>query len=109
MWQTIKPLILWNYGRTTRQYEIICALCIAFIFLTPPSWFPGKERTVSPVDNQVVTKLIISPEIFSSAASDNAKLEIVRQLSGNQNVQNFESREQRDQNGKLIAYEIIVR
>lgn len=109
MWQTIKPLILWNYGRTTRQYEIICALCIAFIFLTPPSWFPGKERSVAAGENQVVTRLIVSAETFSSAVSDSARLDLIRQLSGNQNVQNFESREKLDQNGKLIGYEIIVR
>ncbi len=34
--------LLWTYGRGTWQYDLICALILAFIFLTPVSFFNAK-------------------------------------------------------------------
>jgi hypothetical protein len=34
--------ILWTYERGSWQYDVICAIILAFIFLTPPSWFHDK-------------------------------------------------------------------
>ena len=44
----MKNVILWNHERGTWQYDIFCLLIIAFIFLTPPEWFEGKERDATP-------------------------------------------------------------
>ena len=42
----MKKFILWNYERGTWQYDIFCLLIVAFIFLTPNSWFDtGGLRT----------------------------------------------------------------
>jgi hypothetical protein len=35
----MKNIINWSYGRGSWQYEILCLLILAFIFLTPKSWF----------------------------------------------------------------------
>ena len=32
-----RNLMIWQYGRGTLQYDIICALILAFIFLVPRS------------------------------------------------------------------------
>ncbi len=40
----LKKIIFWTYGRTTWQYDVLCALILAFIFLTPKSWFDTSER-----------------------------------------------------------------
>jgi hypothetical protein len=34
--------IFWVYERGTWQYDVICALILAFIFLTPRAWFNDR-------------------------------------------------------------------
>ena len=40
----IKKAIFWSYERGSWQYDIICVLILAFIFLTPVSWFHDRPR-----------------------------------------------------------------
>lgn len=42
MMQKLKNFILWNYSRETSVYVIFCLVIVAFIFLTPKSWFVGR-------------------------------------------------------------------
>jgi hypothetical protein len=35
----MKNIINWSYERGTWQYDVLCLLIIAFIFLTPKTWF----------------------------------------------------------------------
>jgi hypothetical protein len=41
----VKKLVLWGYGRTTWQYDVLSAVILAFIFLTPPRWFATGKQT----------------------------------------------------------------
>jgi hypothetical protein len=45
---TIRNVLVWNYERGTIQYDIICALILAFIFFVPPSCFVSKRAANSP-------------------------------------------------------------
>ena len=36
---TLQKIIFWAYARGTMQYDILCALILLFIFLTPRSFF----------------------------------------------------------------------
>ena len=108
MWQAIKSVVLWNYRRTSWQYDVLCILILAFIFLTPKSWFEGKERERSPIENSKITRLIIGAENFSANSDENAKLERVRELSGNREAQILNWRERVESNGKKF-YEIEIR
>ncbi len=36
-------ILVWSYERGTIQYDIICVLILAFIFLVPPSCFLKKR------------------------------------------------------------------
>jgi hypothetical protein len=40
---TARNVFVWAYGRGTIQYDIICALILAFIFLVPPSCFIARR------------------------------------------------------------------
>jgi hypothetical protein len=40
----LRRLILWDYQRGVWQYDVICALIVAFIFLSPPRWFRDQPR-----------------------------------------------------------------
>jgi hypothetical protein len=44
----IKNLLVWSYQRGTLQYDIICAIILAFIFFMPPSCFVAKREVVPP-------------------------------------------------------------
>ena len=41
MW---KRFILWDFPRASWQYDVIVALILAFIFLTPRDWFRDQPR-----------------------------------------------------------------
>ena len=40
----LRRLILWDYQRGVWQYDVICAVIVAFIFLSPPRWFRDQPR-----------------------------------------------------------------
>jgi hypothetical protein len=46
----MKNIIFWNYERGTWQYDLMCLLIIAFIFLSPKAWFDNgdKKATLTP-------------------------------------------------------------
>jgi hypothetical protein len=34
----LSRLLLWDYGRGSLPYDVLCVMLLAFIFLVPPSW-----------------------------------------------------------------------
>jgi hypothetical protein len=38
-----RHILVWSYERGTLQYDIICALILAFVFFVPPSCFVAKD------------------------------------------------------------------
>lgn len=46
VWSRVKLVvsrtIFWSYERGSWQYDIICAVILAFIFLTPRAWFQDR-------------------------------------------------------------------
>ena len=40
----MKRIIFWNHERGTWQYDLMCLLIIAFIFLSPKTWFDNKDK-----------------------------------------------------------------
>lgn len=45
----LKRLIFWDFPRTTWQYDVVVALILAFIFLTPRSLFNDQPRATEVV------------------------------------------------------------
>ena len=48
LWDRVKLVatraVFWPYERGSWQYDIICAVILAFIFLTPAAWFHDRPR-----------------------------------------------------------------
>ena len=42
MLELFKKVVFWTYPRGSWQYDILCALILCFIFLTPKSVFDGS-------------------------------------------------------------------
>ena len=40
----LKRLILWDFPRASWRYDVVVALILAFIFLTPRDWFRDQPR-----------------------------------------------------------------
>lgn len=40
-WHGVKQVLLWSYERGTWQYDLFCAVILAFIFFAPVSLFDG--------------------------------------------------------------------
>lgn len=36
---SVKSVINWNYERASWQWDLLCLICLIFIFLTPKWWF----------------------------------------------------------------------
>ncbi|MCB9384573.1 MAG: hypothetical protein H6509_08155 [Bryobacterales bacterium] len=45
LWAALRPTVLWSHRRGSWQYDVICALILAFIFLTPRTFFGDQPRT----------------------------------------------------------------
>ena len=41
----LKRVLLWDYPRASWQYDVIVAVILLFIFLTPRAWFRDQPRT----------------------------------------------------------------
>jgi hypothetical protein len=54
MLDSIKKFVLWNYERGTWQYDVFCLLIIAFIFLTPKTWFEKREKLATHTAHLIV-------------------------------------------------------
>lgn len=97
----IKKFVLWNYDRETSVYLIFCLLIVAFIFLTPKSWFDKREKLATQT-----SRLIVKAQDFSPVESERKKK--VREMSGNPNAEIVDLTEKRNAGGELI-YEIEIR
>src|ERR1041384_4908328 len=40
----LKRFILWDYARASWQYDVMVAIILAFVFLTPREWFRDQPR-----------------------------------------------------------------
>lgn len=97
----IKKFVLWRYERGTWQYDIFCLLIIAFIFLTPKTWFEKREKLATQT-----ARLIVQAADFSPDKSVMEKR--VKELSGNPNAEILELHEKTNARGEII-YEIEIR
>ena len=97
----IKKFVLWEYSRTTTIYLIFCLLIVAFIFLTPKSWFDKREKLATQT-----SRLIVKAEDFSPVESERKKK--IKELSGNPNAEIIDLKEKRNDGGELY-YEIEIR
>lgn len=97
----LKSIIQWNFRRGVWQWDILCILCLVFIFLTPKSWFERRENLATQT-----ARLIVKTDDFSP---DKTVLESkVRELSGNPNAEIVDWREKKDAKGNVF-YEIDIK
>ncbi len=115
-----KDFIRWKFDRETSQYLIFCLLIVAFIFLTPQSWFdtgsPLKSHSGSePPPHGEHQKPVASKIIL--AVGDNLKTQMsqsqieseIRTLTGRTDTEVLNVQPKLDTSGKIVAYEVDIR
>lgn len=118
--RTIKKLFFWGYARNTWQYDVLCALILAFIFLTPQGWFSagsimknwsnGEPVTLSGHQKPVASKVFLSIGDDFSAKMTQSEIENrVRAVTGRPDAQVLNAAPRVDASGKIFAYEVDIR
>lgn len=97
----MKNIILWNYERASWQWDVLCLLIVAFIFLTPKVWFERDEKLATRT-----SRLIVKAQDFSLDTTEMEKR--VREMSGNENAKILGLKEKKNALGETI-YEIEIR
>ena len=101
IFNVIKKAFLWSYARNTWQWDVLCVLCLIFIFLTPKSWFTNSERHKQKT-------VIIAAELVDNER-DTARLEQqVRKFTGQVDARIDRVRPRVDESGRTIAYEVDI-
>ncbi|MDT7542000.1 MAG: hypothetical protein QOE33_1904 [Acidobacteriota bacterium] len=90
----------------------MCALILAFIFLTPPAWFKTGEPPVA-LSHQISSKAALKIELpWSESLSANPGTDELerrtRELTGRSDLMVRGARQVRDDDGRLVAYEIDI-
>jgi len=106
-----KKIIFWTYGRSSWQYDVLCALILAFIFLTPKSWFTSElPRAAAHQNSPAASTLLLTwPEQTTAAPPDIKELERrARQVTGRMDARVREARPVKDRDGTVIAYQVDI-
>ncbi|MEZ5426331.1 MAG: hypothetical protein R2747_08710 [Pyrinomonadaceae bacterium] len=98
---SLKKIIFWEHLRGTWQYDVFCLLIIAFIFLTPKTWFDKHETLATQT-----SRLIVKADDFSD--DERVLAGRVKQLSGNPNAEIVSWRQKKNEKGDIF-YEIDLR
>lgn len=107
-----KKILFWSYGRTTWQYDVLSVLILAFVFLTPPSWFEtGEPAGLAWHQNTVLTaekRLLVSPENLPAnpRTEDFERHLTVRLRRSDVRVRGWQAL--RDAGGRVAAYEVDI-
>lgn len=111
LWRALKRIILWSYGRTTWQYDVLCVLILAFIFLTPKTWFtegePGRLLPHQSSD-KAAQKLLIGPEVLGQSPDAQAVERGVQQHTGRADFRVRGWRALKSDDGRVAAFEVDI-
>lgn len=107
-----RNVVLWNYRRTSWQYDVLCLLILAFVFLTPKSWFDGGELRHQGTHQNTRSPAVVLP-IADGALSAEADMNEIenraRRVLNRPDARVETVRARRDASGRIVAYEVDIR
>ena len=121
LFRTVKKLFFWGYARNTWQYDVLCAVILAFIFLTPQSWFDigsplkthvngGEPAGLSGHQRPFASKVIVTVADNSQAQMTPDELKNrLRTITGRADLEVLSVEPKRDASGKIVALEVDIR
>jgi hypothetical protein len=110
MMNALRKLFFWNYARNTWQWDVLCVVILIFIFLTPKSWFENSERRAYAAhQNANISVVFIGPELIENAADKDKVAQVVRTVTGRQDIEVVDIRAVVDKDGRPRGYEVDIR
>ena len=116
----MKRFLLWSFERGSIQYDVICGLILAFIFLTPSALFNDRpdfmrvhaadsavRRTLDDTGNTVYTVKLETVAFSSNTANRQAAVGALEKELG-MHVQVSRMQPVYDTIGTLVAYAIWI-
>ena len=114
----MKRFLLWSFERGSIQYDVICGVILAFIFLTPRSFFDdrpdfmrisGEEvrQTIDDSGNTVFTVKVETPAFSPDEVSREAAVGLLRGSLG-ADFKISKMQPLYDTTGALVAYSIWI-
>lgn len=104
----IKNILLWRYGRSTWQYDVLCVLILMFVFLTPGKWFERGEPRSTAMHRNSVTSVIVPASSVSGSDIRSSLENQVRSLTGRADVRVTDVRTVRDAQGRTVSYQVDI-
>ena len=104
--ETAKKAVFWTYPRTSWQWDVLCVLILAFIFLTPKGWFENSafQRTHMGPATIAIPVDVVGSQLDRAEIERRAKLK-----AGRAEAMVSDPRPLRDAAGRLVAYEVDIR
>jgi hypothetical protein len=107
---TLKKIFFWNYARNTWQWDVLCAVILVFIFLTPKSWLSSGERPQAKEhQSPIAMTVFLSPEVVTNEADKGQIEERVRMLTGRSKIEVVAVRKVVGPDGRTISFEVDIR
>jgi hypothetical protein len=107
----MKRYLLWAFERGSLQYDVICAVILAFIFITPSSFFDDRPdwmriNATDPIIRQTKDDDGYPVWVVKVAAEQDAVNRLKAKLG--QDVTIFQTKPVRDSHGRLVAHSFWV-
>jgi hypothetical protein len=107
---TLKKIFFWNYARNTWQWDVLCVICLIFIFLTPKSWLSSGERPQAKEhQSAVVQTLVLAPEVVVNESDTGQIEQRVRALTGRSKVEVVAVRKVVGPDGRAVSFEVDIK
>jgi len=114
----MKRFLLWSFERGSKPYDVICAIILAFIFLTPPSAFHDRpdfmrifpevvHQTTDDNGNTVFTVKVQTPAFSTEEVNREAAEGVLKGYLG-ADFKVSKMQPLYDTTGALIAYSIWI-
>lgn len=114
IWARLRPAVLWSCRRGSWQYDIIVALILAFVFLSPQDAF--NDRPSSPVVHEIDARedgvrifWIESRGLRGSAPAEPLLQELLQRQAGGEDLHILRVESTADGGGNLRAYIVYAR
>ena len=114
----LKRFILWDYPRASWQYDVMVAIILAFIFLTPRDWFRDQPRiptasSIAPLPSENGSSVFfVSSELLTGVAETQRATTLTQVLqvrTGNHKLQVTRVKPVLDSEGGLQGYMAFAR
>lgn len=110
LFDLVKKLFFWNYPRNTWQWDALCVVILAFIFLTPKSWFLSSERpSLTEHQTPTISSLFVGAETVDNE-EDMAQWEArIHTITGRSDAKVLRVRKRWGPDGRVLGYEVDIR